>query len=123
MTIPGKTPGEPGTRRQADVPHVPAPRLPEDDRRELHDDPYDLPSPDHYENWRELHDDDPYDPHGPYGDLFPDEYLPWLIGRAKFHIVVDQRRDWQHGGPPSLAELLENLAHTRDPEPDLEAEP
>ena len=37
------------------------------------DDPYDLPSPDDYENWRELQDD-PYDP---YGDLFPDEYLPW----------------------------------------------
>ena len=99
------------------------PRLAEEDGRELHDDPYDLRGPDDYENWRELHDDDPSDPHGPYGDLFPDEYLPWLIGRAKFHIVVDQRRDWQHGGPPSLAELLENLARTREPEPDLEAEP
>jgi hypothetical protein len=76
VTIPGKTPDEPGTRRQADFPHVPAPRLPEDDRRELHDDPYDLPSPDDYENWRELHDDDPYDPHGPYGDLFPMSTCP-----------------------------------------------
>ena len=104
MTIPGKTPDESGTRRKADVPHVPAPRLPEDDRRELHD-------------------DDPYDPHGPYGDLFPDEYLPWLIGRAKFHIVVAQAPGWDPGGPPSLDELLENLARTRDPEPDLEAEP
>ena len=116
MTIPGKTPDEPGTRRQADVPHVPAPRLPEDDRRELHDDPYDLPSPDDYENWRELHDD-PYDLPG------PDDYEPWHKHGPKFHIVVDQRRDWQHGGPPSLAELLENLARTREPEPDLEAEP
>ena len=121
MTIHGKTPDEPGTRRQADGPHVPDPRLPEDDRRELHDDPRDLPSIDDYENWRELQDD-PYDP---YGDLLPDEYLPWLIGRAEYHIVVDQRRDWQPGGPPSLAELLENLARTREPEPepDLEAEP
>ena len=119
VTIPGKTPDEPGTRRQADGPHVPAPRLAEDDWHELQDDPHDLPSPDDYENWRELQDD-PYDP---YGDLFPDEYLPWLIGRAEYHIVVDQRRDWQPGGPPSLAELLENLARTREPEPDLEAEP
>jgi hypothetical protein len=123
VTIPGTTPDEPGTRRQADVPHVPAPRLPEDDRRELHDYPYDLPSPDDYENWRELNDDDPYDPHGPYGDLFPDEYLPWLIGRAKFHIVVARAPGWDPGGPPSLDELLENLARTREPEPDLEAEP
>jgi hypothetical protein len=119
MSIHGKTPDEPGARRQADGPHVPAQRPAEEDRRELHDDPHDFPSSDDYENWREL-EDDPYDP---YGDLFPDEYLPWLIGRAKFRIVVDQRRDWQHAGPPSLAELLENLARTREPEPDLEAEP
>ncbi len=119
MTIPGTTPDEPETRRQADVPHVPAPRLPEEDWHELQDDPHDLPSPDDYENWRELQDD----PHDPYGDLFPDEYLPWLIARAEYHIVVDQRRGWQPGGPPSLAELLENLARTREPEPDLEAEP
>ena len=111
MTTPGTTPDEPGSRRQANAPHVPAQQSAEENQRLAQ------------ENWRELHDDDPYDPHGPYGDLFPDEYLPWLIGRAKFHIVVDQRRDWQHAGPPSLAELLENLARTREPEPDLEAEP
>jgi len=39
-------------------------------------------------------------------------------------IVVDQLRDWQPGRPPSLAELLETrVARTREPEPDLEAEP
>ena len=39
-------------------------------------------------------------------------------------IVVDQLRDWRPGQPPSLAELLEaEPARTREPEPDLEAEP
>jgi hypothetical protein len=39
-------------------------------------------------------------------------------------IVVDQLRGWRPGQPPSLAELLEaGPACTRDPEPDLEAEP
>ena len=37
-------------------------------------------------------------------------------------IVVDQLRGWQPGGPPSLAEVLET-GRTREPEPDLEAEP
>ena len=42
----------------------------------------------------------------------------------KYVIVVDQLRDWQPGQPPSLAELLETRpARTREPEPDLEAEP
>ena len=40
----------------------------------------------------------------------------------KYVIVVDQLRDWQPGQPPSLAELLET-GRTREPEPDLEAEP
>jgi hypothetical protein len=117
VTIPGTTPDEPGTHRQADVPHVPAPRLPEEDLRELQDDPHDLPSPGDYENWRELQDD-PYDP---YDLLFPDEYEPWRMGRAEYVIVVDQARGWNPGGPPSLAELLET-GRTREPEPDLEAE-
>ena len=99
-TTPGKTSDEPESRRQADDPHGVTQRLAE-------------------ENWRELQDD----PHDPYDLLFPDEYEPWRVGRAEYVIVVDQRRDWQHGGPPSLAELLENLARTREPEPDLEAEP
>ena len=100
MTLPGKTPEEPGNRRQADGPQVLPERTKDEDMRELQD-----------------------DPHDPYDLLFPDEYEPWRVGRAEYVIVVDQRRDWQHGGPPSLAELLENLARTREPEPDLEAEP
>jgi hypothetical protein len=96
MTIHGKTPDEPGTRRQADYPHVPAQRLAEENWRELHDDPYDLPGPDDYE--------------------------PWHKGRPQYAIVVDQLRGWQPDGPPSLAELLET-GRTREPEPDLEAEP
>ena len=44
--------------------------------------------------------------------------------RPEYVIVVDQLRDWQPGQPPSLAELLEaGPARTREPEPDLEAEP
>jgi hypothetical protein len=116
VTLPSKTPDEHGNRRQDDVPHIPAPRLAKDDGRELQDDSHDLPSPDDYENWRELHDD-------PYDLPAPDDYEPRQKHGPKFHIVVDRSRDWQHGGPPSLAELLENLARTREPEPDLEAEP
>ena len=63
MTLPGKTPDEPGTRRQADGPHVPAQRLGE-------------------ENWRELQDP----PDLPY----PDDYDPWLAGRSAYAVVVDQ---------------------------------
>ena len=44
--------------------------------------------------------------------------------RPEYVIVVDQLRGWQPGQPPSLAELLEaGPARTREPEPDLEAEP
>ncbi len=93
MTKPGTTPREPGRRRKADRPHVPDPRPGDKDMREMTD-PYDLPFPDHW-------------PH-----------------RPQFVIVVDQLRDWQPGQPPSLAELLETRpARTRQPEPDLEAEP
>ena len=49
---------------------------------------------------------------------------PLAAGRPEYVIVVDQLRDWQPGQPPSLAELLETRpARTREPEPDLEAEP
>ena len=102
MTRPSKTPDEPLNRRHADDHHVPAPR-----------------SADDYENWLELQDD----PHDPYGLLVPDGYEPWRKHGPKFHIVVAQAPGWDPGGPPSLDELLENLARTRDPEPDLEAEP
>jgi hypothetical protein len=48
----------------------------------------------------------------------------WPPSRPQYVIVVDQLRDRQPGQPPSLAELLETRpAHTRQPEPDLEAEP
>ena len=93
MTKPGRTPREPGRRRKVDRPHVPDPRPSNKDMREMTD-PYDLPFPDRW-------------PH-----------------RPQFVIVVDQLRDWQPGQPPSLAELLETRsARTRQPEPDLEAEP
>jgi hypothetical protein len=96
VTIHRRTPGEPGTRRQADDSLVPAPRPGDTDVRELQD-PYDLPFPDFSDRWPPGH---------------PPEYA----------IVVDQLRGWQPGGPPSLAELLET-GRTREPEPDLEAEP
>ena len=95
MTIPGRTPDEPGTRRQADGPLVPAQRPGDKDLREMQD-PYDLPFPD-------------------YSDR-------WPARRPGYAIVVDQLRGWQPGGPPWLAELLET-GRTREPEPDLEAEP
>jgi hypothetical protein len=56
----------------------------------------------------------------PYDLPFPDDR--WPSGRPEYVIVVDQLRGWQPGQPPSLAELLET-GRTRDPEPDLEAEP
>jgi hypothetical protein len=54
----------------------------------------------------------------PYDLPFPDHWL----GRPEYVIVVDQLRGWQPGQSPSLAELLET-SRTREPEPDLEAEP
>jgi hypothetical protein len=97
VTNPGRTPREPGPRRQADRPLVPDPRSADKDMREMTD-PYDLPFPD-----------------------LPDRRPP---GRPRYVIVVDQLRDWQPGQPPSLAELLESRsARAREPEPGLEAEP
>jgi len=59
---------------------------------------------------------DPYDLPEPEGQ--------WPPGRPAYLIVVDQLRDWRPDLPPSLAELLEaGPARTREPEPDLEAEP
>ena len=80
--------------RLAATPLIPGPRAGERDMAETAE-PYDLP--------------------------FPDQWPP---GRPEYVIVVDQLRDWQPGQPPSLAELLEaGPARTREPEPDLEAEP
>jgi hypothetical protein len=80
-------------RRPAATPRVPDPRSGERDEPETAD-PYDLPFPDQW-------------PHRP-------EYV----------IVVDQLRGWRRDLPPSLAELLEaGPVGTREPKPDLEAEP
>ncbi len=93
----GRAADKPGPHRQADGPLVPHPRHGDRDMHEMKE-PYDLPFPDYSDRWP---------PHRP-------EYV----------IVVDQLRDWQPGQPPSLAELLETQpARTRQPEPDLEAEP
>jgi hypothetical protein len=79
--------------RPATTPRIPAPRTGERDMPETAE-PYDLPFPDHWAH------------------------------RPTYVIVVDQLRDWRPGQPPSLAELLEaGPARTREPEPDLEAEP
>jgi len=60
---------------------------------------------------------EPYDP--------PEPEDQWPPGRPAYLIVVDQLRGWQPGHhSPSLAELLETgPGRSRDPEPDLEAEP
>jgi hypothetical protein len=58
----------------------------------------------------------------PYDLPEPDDH--WPPGRPAHLIVVDQLRGWRPAQPPSLAELLETRpGYTRDPEPDLEAEP
>jgi hypothetical protein len=60
--------------------------------------------------------DEPYDP--------PDPEDQWSAARPAYLIVVDQLRGWRPAQPPSLAELLETrTGRTREPEPDLEAEP
>ena len=80
-------------RRPAATPLIPDPRAAEPDRPETAE-PYDLPFPDHRPR------------------------------RPEYVIVVDQLRDWRPDLPPSLAELLEaGPARTREPKPDLEAEP
>jgi len=85
---------EPETGLRNAAPLVPDPRPLEQDLRELSD-PYDLP--------------------------FPDRWPP---GHPAYVIVVDQLHDRRSKQLPSLAELLETRpARTREPEPDLEAEP
>ena len=93
MTPARRKPDRPA-RRPAATPRIPGPRTAERDLPETAD-PYDLP--------------------------FPDHRPP---RRPAYVIVVDQLRDWRPDPPPSLAELLEaEPARTREPEPDLEAEP
>jgi hypothetical protein len=55
----------------------------------------------------------------------PEPEDQWPAGhRPAYVIVVDQLRGWRPAQPPSLAEVLENRTRrTREPEPDLEAEP
>jgi hypothetical protein len=59
----------------------------------------------------------------PYDLLDPEDQLP--RNHPAYMVVVDQLRDWEPGRrSPSLAELLETRpSRTRQPEPDLEAEP
>ncbi len=93
MTSFRRTPAWSDPRRQDISPLAPEPRLADKDPAETAE-PYDLP--------------------------FPEDH--WPPGRPEYAIVVDQLRGWQPGQPPSLAELLETT-RTRQPEPDLEAEP
>jgi hypothetical protein len=80
--------------RPAATPLIPGPRAGERDMPETAE-PYDLPFPAH-----------------------------WPPHRPTYVIVVDQLRGWRSDLPPSLAELLEaGPVRTREPEPDLEAEP
>ncbi len=83
----------PGTRRFTAKPLIPDPQ-PDEKETPGTREPYDLP--------------------------FPDDR--WSSSRPEYVIVVDQLRGWQPSQPPSLAELLET-GRTRNPEPDLEAEP
>jgi hypothetical protein len=53
---------------------------------------------------------------------FPDDR--WPRGRPEYMVVVAQLRGLRPAQPPSLLEVLESgHARTREPEPDLEAEP
>jgi hypothetical protein len=95
VTAPRRKPAEPRTPGPAATPFIPHPQPSKEDLLELRE-PHDLPLPE-----------------------YPDRWLP---GRPDHVIVVNQLRGWQPGQPPSLAELLET-GRTRQPEPDLEAEP
>jgi hypothetical protein len=97
VTAPRRNPAEPGPGRRSAGPAAPDPRPSE-------------------ENLRELREPDDLGIRG-FGDGWP-QYRP------EYAIVIDQIRGT--GAPPSLAELLENLAVRTpqpQPEPDLEAEP
>jgi hypothetical protein len=94
VTGPSRSPA--GQRhRQASPPLNASPKTADKDQPEIGD-PYDLP--------------------------FPEDQRP--PGRPAYLIVVDQLRGWRPDQPRSLAELLETQpGRTRQPEPDLEAEP
>ena len=86
MTSHGRTPDEPGTRRQADGPLVPAQRPEAEDMRELQD-PYDLP--------------------------FPDFSDRWPPRRPEYAVVVDQLRGWQPGAATVPGRAPRNRTHPR----------
>ena len=95
MASPSRWPAGYRGNRQAVPASDARPKAGEKDQAEVTE-PYDLPGPD-------------------------DQHPP---GRPAYLIVVDQLRDWQFTRTPSLAELLEpGTGRTREPEPDLEAEP
>jgi hypothetical protein len=95
VTSPHPPPAGYPENRQAIPPSSAHPKAGEKDQAEVTE-PHDLPDPD-------------------------DQRPP---GRPAYLIVVDQLRDWQSTRSPSLAELLETrTGRTRQPEPDLEAEP
>jgi hypothetical protein len=86
VTIHSRTPDEPGTRRQADGPLVPAQRPGDKNTREMQD-PHDLP--------------------------FPDFSYRWPPGRPEYAIVVDQLRGWQPGQPSVTRRATGNRTHPR----------
>ena len=94
MTSPDRSPA--GQRHRPGSPPLNAsPKTAEKEQAEMGD-PYDLPD--------------------------PEDHRP--PGHPAYLIVVDQLRGWRPAQPPSLAELLETQpGRTRQPEPDLEAEP
>ena len=94
MTTP-RTPGGPRGRRQASPSPAPDWRAGDIDLSEM-DEPYDLFLPD---------------------DMWPE-------GRPTYVVVIAQSRTLHPGHPPSLDDILRNgRGRTREPEPDLEAEP
>jgi hypothetical protein len=99
VTTPRRKPAEHRTSRSA-APFVP-PQPSEEDLRELREPYYDLGGPEYPEHW-----------------------LPGLPRRPEYVVVIAQRPDPWPDQPPSLTELLgTGPTRSRDPEPDLEAEP
>jgi hypothetical protein len=92
---------ERATPRPAATPFTPQLKPSEEDLREPRDPPYDMGGPEYPEHW-----------------------LPGLLRRPAYVLVIDQLRSQRPDQPRSPNQILESLAsRTRDPEPDLEAEP
>ena len=94
MTLPGKTPEEPGNRRQADGPQVLPERAKDEDMRELQE---------------------PHHSRSPMTPIADRPTVPSTRSSSTSSRLAARRT-------PPLGELLER-GGTRDPEPDLEAEP